>query len=56
MRSVERKLSATPGVSKVQVSLESGTATVEYDPAKATVSQLAGAVKQLGFEVPLEQS
>lgn len=56
VRSVERKLSATPGVSKVQVSLESATATVEYDPAKATVPQLAGAVEQLGYEVPLEQS
>jgi len=55
VRSVERKLSATPGVSKVKVDLDAATATVEYDPGKVKLSDLAGAVEQLGFEVPLKQ-
>ena len=51
-RSVERKLSATPGVTKATVDLEGATATVDYDPDVVKPDALAKAVRQLGFEVP----
>ncbi len=51
-RSVERKLSGTPGVTKVTVDLDSGRATVEYDTDLVQPDVLANAVRQLGYEVP----
>ena len=51
-RSVERKLSATPGVSKAQVDLAGAKATVEYDPARTNFDALAAAVESLGYQVP----
>ena len=51
-RSVERKLASTPGVSKVTVDLAGGNAAVEYDAAVVQPEALAGAVRQLGYEVP----
>jgi Cu+-exporting ATPase len=51
-RSVERKLSATPGVTKATVDLVNACATVEYDADIVKPETLAGAVRQLGFEVP----
>jgi copper chaperone CopZ len=44
-RSVERKLTGTAGVTKAVVDLTASAATVEYET-------LAGAVRQLGYEVP----
>jgi copper chaperone CopZ len=49
---VERKLSATPGVTKATVDLAGALATVEYDSDVVKPETLAGAVRQLGFEVP----
>jgi Cu+-exporting ATPase len=51
-RSVERKLSSTPGVTKVAVDLKAGHARVEYDPGRVKPDALANAVRQLGYEVP----
>jgi copper chaperone CopZ len=51
-RSVERKLSATPGVSKVTVDLVNANATVDYDGSTVTPATIADAVRQIGFEVP----
>ena len=51
-RSVERKLSATPGVNKATVDLLNASATVEYDPDVVKPQALANAVRQLGFDVP----
>ena len=51
-RSVERKLSATPGVSKATVDLVNASATVEYDPDVVKPESLDNAVRQLGYEVP----
>jgi copper ion binding protein len=51
-RTVEKKLLATSGVSKVTVNLEGGSATVEYDAATVQLDTLANAVRQLGYEVP----
>lgn len=50
VRSVQRKLEATPGVRKASVSLESSSATVEYDSGKVRPDALAAAVSSLGFE------
>jgi copper chaperone CopZ len=51
-RSVERKLTATPGVIKAAVNLEAASASVEYDPGRVKPDTLADAVRQLGYEVP----
>jgi Cu+-exporting ATPase len=51
-RSVERKLSATPGVTKCTVDLQAATANVEYDKDLVKPEVLANAVRQLGYEVP----
>jgi len=51
-RSVERKLAATPGVSKAAVDLKAATATVEYDAGVVQPETLASAVRALGYEVP----
>ena len=50
-RSVERKLAATPGVGKASVDLTSASAEVEYDPARVDPETLAGAIRQLGYEI-----
>jgi copper chaperone CopZ len=50
-RSVERKLSSTPGVTKATVDLEAAGATVEYDADMVKPEVLANAVRQLGYEV-----
>ena len=51
-RSVERKLTSTPGVTKATVNLKAGQAHVEYDPDLVKPEVLANAVRQLGYEVP----
>ena len=51
-RSVERKLSAPPGVPTATVDLVNASATVEYDADVVKPETLANAVRQLGFEVP----
>ena len=51
-RSIERKLSTTPGVSSARVNLDAATATVQFDPARARLSDLVGAIEQLGYQVP----
>jgi Cu+-exporting ATPase len=51
-RSVERKLSAVPGVAKATVDLQGASASVAYDAERVEPDALAQAVRQLGFEVP----
>jgi copper chaperone CopZ len=50
-RSVERKLSSTPGVTKASVDLNASLAVVEYDPDLVKPEVLANEVRQLGYEV-----
>jgi copper chaperone CopZ len=50
-RSVERKLSGTPGVTKAEVDLNGASATVEYDIGLVKPEVLAEAVRSLGYEV-----
>jgi Cu+-exporting ATPase len=51
VRSVERKLLGVPGVTKTTVSLETASATVEYDTDLVKPEMLAKAVRELGYEV-----
>ncbi len=51
-RTVERKLSSTPGVTKATVDLQGARAAVEYDADLVKPDVLANAVRQLGYEVP----
>jgi len=48
--SVRRVLMAVPGVKHADVSLDEGTAKVEYDPALARREQLTAAVVDAGYE------
>lgn len=50
-RSVERKLSGTPGVTKATVDLNGSSATVEYDSDLVKPDVLTNAVRQLGYDV-----
>jgi copper chaperone CopZ len=51
-RSIQRKLAFTPGVISASVDLQASEATVEYDDKLVQPEKLAGAVRQLGYEVP----
>src|SRR5262249_21176646 len=51
-RSVEKILTATPGVQSAQVDLEGATATVQFDPGRVQVPKLIAAIEQLGSQVP----
>lgn len=51
VRTVERKLASTPGVTRVTVDLTSASATVEYDSGLVEPEVLANAVRDLGYEV-----
>lgn len=48
---VKEALSALPGVSEVQVSLETGAVTATIDPALAQEAQLKEAVEEAGYDV-----
>ena len=53
VRAVERKLSATPGVTRASADLQAASATVEYDGDIVKPEALATAVRALGYEVPV---
>jgi Cu+-exporting ATPase len=51
-RTVERKLSAAPGVSSVSVDLAANTARVEFDQERTKISDLVAVIERLGYRVP----
>jgi Cu+-exporting ATPase len=51
-RSIEGALAGKPGVERARVNLATNTATVEYDPARARLSDFVGAIEDLGYGVP----
>jgi len=51
--SAKAALSALPGVSTAQVSLEDASASVAYDPAQTDPQQMIEAVNQLGYRASL---
>jgi len=54
--SVEKALKATPGVEKVEVSLERNEAVVEYDDAKVTEAKLREVINATGFKAVEDKS
>jgi P-type Cu+ transporter len=46
---VEEQLAVTPGVTEAAVNLASGEATVSYEPERAAVGDLVGAVARAGY-------
>jgi len=54
--SVEKALKATPGVEKVEVSLERKEAVVEYDDQKVTEAKLREVINATGFKAVEEQA
>lgn len=50
VKSVTGVLEALPGVGKAEVSLETGEARVDYDPARVSREALLGAVADAGFD------
>lgn len=50
VKSVSGVLTALPGVGKVEVSLEKGEATVEFDPAQVTRERLTAAIEDAGYD------
>ena len=53
---VEKALKATPGVEKVEVSLDRKAAVVEYDDAKVTEAKLREVINSTGFKAVEEKS
>jgi len=54
--SVEKALKATPGVEKVEVSLQRKEAVVEYDDEKVTEAKLREVINATGFKAVEEKS
>lgn len=50
-QSITRALLATDGVSAAMASAKAGTATVTFDPVRASVPKLKQAVSAAGYEV-----
>jgi copper chaperone len=50
VKSVSNALQREAGVEKVEVLLEQGKATVDYDPAQTSPQELAALVDDIGFE------
>ena len=49
--SVTRVLSSITGVAKVDVTLQPGQATINFDPSKTTVDELRESIAGAGFDV-----
>ncbi|MGA2131530.1 MAG: heavy metal-associated domain-containing protein [Bryobacteraceae bacterium] len=50
-RTVERKLSTSPGVTNARVDLAGGTAIVEFDADHTQLPDLRHVIEQLGYTV-----
>lgn len=50
VNTVTRALRAVDGVHDTDVSLESGTAVVQFDPASISIADLALAVRRAGYD------
>lgn len=48
---VKRELEKVPGVSRVEVNLEAGTATVDFDPGLAGAGDFRRAIEEAGYEL-----
>ncbi|MDO9114454.1 MAG: heavy-metal-associated domain-containing protein [Polaromonas sp.] len=51
VRSVKNVLEPIPGVSSVDITLENGQVTINYDAAKSGVEEFRNAVNDAGYDV-----
>ena len=49
VHTIEKQLKALPGVSRADVNLATGTASIDYDPGQIAVEELARAVEKAGY-------
>jgi len=49
VKSITRALTALPGVTKAEVSLEQAQAVIDYDPGKVSQPGLVQAIEDAGF-------
>jgi len=52
-RGIQQTLARQPGVSRAAVDHTAASAEIEYDPERVKPEQLAAAIRELGYEVPL---
>jgi copper chaperone CopZ len=52
-RGIQQTLSRTPGVAHAAVDHAAASAQIEYDPQRVKPEQLAAAIRELGYEVPV---
>ncbi|MEE9277340.1 MAG: heavy metal translocating P-type ATPase, partial [Dehalococcoidia bacterium] len=52
---IEKNIAKVPGVHAVSVNLASERATVDYDPAQASLDDITAAVERAGYEMRTEQ-
>src|SRR4030066_1418068 len=52
---VEKVLKGLPGVADAKVNLAAAKAGVEYDPAACSLTDMAQAVRGVGYEVPWDR-
>jgi copper chaperone CopZ len=52
-RGIQQTLARTPGVTRAAVDHVAAAADVEYDPERVKPEDLAAAVRDLGYEVPV---
>jgi copper chaperone len=50
VKSITRALTALPGVTKAEVSLEQAEAVIDFDPGKMNRATLTEAIEAAGFE------
>lgn len=51
VRSVKNVLEPIPGVAGVDVTLENGQVSIDFDPARSSVEQFTHAINDAGYEV-----
>ena len=51
VRSVKNVLEPIPGVAGVDITLENGQVTIDYDPARSGMEQFTNAINDAGYEV-----
>jgi len=51
VKNVSGVLLALPGVARVDVSLEAGQASIDFDPEKVGADQFRAAIEDAGFDV-----
>ena len=51
VQAITKALAALSGIVSSEISLESGTVTVEYDPGITDINKIAGEINNQGYDV-----